>query len=477
MSGASQSDGKADQDKSNHSEKPGSSFHFEMSDEYVPHGDRNVFRQHASAGSSVGGLSGQRALPSMLEWPFVTSDPKFVTIPPINPGGSIGNQASQTPPTGLFGQSPGFQGDGPLTAFPTSSSSEKGTFEVATEGEFMDWIKPFLELDDKAMKPIALDLRQMHSSIVTLVSKVRRVGEAIAEARAAIERTDQRMIKLQKEQAEDEEHGSMYRAALTSIRTQLGNEEAVLRSHQRKAEILRSRFTKNACVPLQTFITQHKSLLSAKCEETDRFRREHLDSHKRLGVTEKSLNTAQDEVKKLKNELSTARKQVASTTENNQKLEQQNARLVKENTDLKNVKEATDETCKDLITDNELLVDYKEGYPQLQKELGRLQYQTSVLQGEYNDAIAERDDLQKRLDAMTLATNSRSNSAASDPLLTTPNSNMPAPISELDRLDGQEKHFENRLNAKLASNEKKKAEIISLDAKIEQARRRLESPL
>lgn len=125
-------------------------------------------------------------------------------------------------------------------------------------------------------------------------------------------------------------------------------------TQEREAERLRHEVMKTVYAPLQTLIAQLKEqfdlkvarLSDLKDKEISDLRVDKLFTHEHLSIAKSSLDTARYEAKTLNHRLITALKQVLDPTARIQELEQQIARLKKENTDLKTSKETTERPAK-----------------------------------------------------------------------------------------------------------------------------------
>ncbi|KAI4920108.1 hypothetical protein J4E90_002248 [Alternaria incomplexa] len=287
-------------------------FHFQRPDDNGLAGVQGVSSKHDSTGSPTGSPFGQQHLESTEKWLSAVC--------------------------GLF--SP----DNPVSAAipsATTPSTENATHEATTQNDFLEWVKTTLELDGKETPFIAIYvcLRRMHDSIALLVSEGQRAGEAIAEVETAIESISQQIAKLQKAQPDDKEHERASEAALTELSIQLHDEEAALWTQERDAERLCHEVMKTVYAPLQALIAQLKEQFDLKDKEISDLRVDKLFTHETLSITKSSLETARYEAKTLDHRLITALKQVLDPAARIQELEQQNARLKKENTDLKTSKE------------------------------------------------------------------------------------------------------------------------------------------
>jgi len=302
-------------------------FHFQRPDDNGLSGVQGVSSKHDSSGSPAGSPFGQRHLESTQEWLSAVC--------------------------GLF--SP----DNPVSAAipsATTPSTEDATHEATTQDDFLEWVKTTLELDKKETPFVAIYvcLRRMHDSIALLVSEGQRAGEAIAEVKTAIESISQQIAKLQQAQLDDEDHERTSQPDLTELSIQLHDEEAALWTQEREAERLRHEVMKTVYAPLQTLIAQLKEqfdlkvarLSDLKDKEISDLRVDKLFTHEHLSIAKSSLDTARYEAKTLNHRLITALKQVLDPTARIQELEQQIARLKKENTDLKTSKETTERPAK-----------------------------------------------------------------------------------------------------------------------------------
>ncbi|KAI4960751.1 hypothetical protein J4E86_002376 [Alternaria arbusti] len=302
-------------------------FHSQRPDDNGLSGVQGVSSKHDSTGNPVRSPFGQRHLESTQEWLSAVC--------------------------GLF--SP----DNPVSAAipsATTSTTEDATHEATTQDDFLEWVKTTLELDKKETPFVAIYvcLRRMHDSIALLVSEGQRAGEAIAEFKTAIESISQQIAQLQKAQLDDKEHEKASEGALTELSIQLHDEEVALWTQERDAERLRHEVMETVYAPLQALIAQLKEqfdlkvaqLSDLKDKEIDNLRVDKLFTHEHLSIAKMSLEIAQYEVKTLDNRLITALKQVLDPAARIQELEQQNARLEKENVDLKTSKETTERSAK-----------------------------------------------------------------------------------------------------------------------------------
>ncbi|KAI4630316.1 hypothetical protein J4E80_001251 [Alternaria sp. BMP 0032] len=302
-------------------------FHFQRPDDNGLSGVQGVSSKHDSTGSPVRSPFGQQHLESTQEWLSAVC--------------------------GLF--SP----DNPVSAAipsATTPSTEDAMHEVTTQDDFLEWVKTTLELDKKETPFVAIYvcLRRMHDAIDLLVSEGQRAGEAIAEVKTAIESTSQQIAKLQKAQLDDKEDERASEAVSIELSIQLYDEEAALRTQERDAERLRHEVMKTVYAPLQALIAQLKEqfdlkvaqLSGLKDKEIDNLRVDKLFTHEHLSIAKSSLETARYEAKTLDNRLMTALKQALDPAARIQELEQQNARLEKENADLKASKETTERPAK-----------------------------------------------------------------------------------------------------------------------------------
>ncbi|KAI4694351.1 hypothetical protein J4E81_006568 [Alternaria sp. BMP 2799] len=302
-------------------------FHFQRPDDNGLAGVQGVPSKHDSTGSPAGSPSGQRHLESTQEWLSAISGL-------FSPDESV---SAAIPPA-------------------TTSTTEDATHEATTQDDFLEWVKTTLELDKRETPFVAIYvcLRRMHDSVALLVSEGQRAGEAIAEFKTAIESTSQQIAKLQKAQLDDKEHERASEAALTELSIQLLDEEAALRTQERDAERLCHEVMKTVYAPLQALIAQLKEqfdlkvaqLSKLKDKEIDNLRVDKLFTHEHLSIAKSSLETARYEAKTLDNRLITALKQALDPAARIQELEQQNARLEKENADLKASKESTERPAK-----------------------------------------------------------------------------------------------------------------------------------
>ncbi|KAI4696058.1 uncharacterized protein J4E88_000230 [Alternaria novae-zelandiae] len=298
-------------------------LHFQRPDDNGLPGVQGVSSKHDSTGSPAGSPFGQRHMESTQEWLSAVC--------------------------GLF--SP----DNPVSAAipsATTPSTEDATHKATTQDDFLEWVKTTLELDKKETPFVAIYvcLRRMHDAIDLLVSEGQRAGEAIAEVKTAIESTSQHIAKLQKAQLDDREHERASEGALTDLTIQLYDEEAALRTQERDAERLRHEVMKTVYAPLQALIAHLKEqfdlkvaqLSGLKDKEIDNLRVDKLFTHEHLSIAKMRLEIAQYEAQTLDNRLITALKQALDPAARIQELEQQNARLEKENADLKASKETTE---------------------------------------------------------------------------------------------------------------------------------------
>ncbi|KAI4617649.1 uncharacterized protein J4E87_008285 [Alternaria ethzedia] len=302
-------------------------FHSQRPDDNGLSGVQGVSSKHDSAGSPAGSPLGQGHMESTQEWLSAVC--------------------------GLF--SP----DNPVSAAipsATTPSTEDATHEATTQDDFLEWVKTSLELDKKETPFVAIYvcLRRMHDAIALLVSDGQRAGEAIAEVKTAVESISQQIAKLQKAQLDVKEHEGASEAAFMELTIQLHDEEAALRTQERDAEKLCYEVMKTVYAPLQTLIAELKEqfdlklaqLSKLKDKEISDLRIDKLFTHETLSITKSRLDTARYEAKTLDHRLITALKQVLDPAARIQELEQQIARLEKENADLKTSKETTERPAK-----------------------------------------------------------------------------------------------------------------------------------
>jgi chromosome segregation ATPase len=189
-----------------------------------------------------------------------------------------------------------------------------------------------------------------------------------------------------------------------------------------------------------------------------------------LKKTEKGLAVAQEQIKTVNDKLTTTLNQARKAAARVEELERQIASLEKEKLDLNMAKATMEKTCEDLTVKSQLLESFKEGYSQLQHELDRVQAKYNELQGTCNDAVVERDDLQERINTMTLAEKSSTDrepdspTSRLEPVL--PHSARPTSTSDLDRLDGLIYYWERQLIVKKALVEETTANIMYFDSEI-----------
>ncbi|KAG9191135.1 hypothetical protein G6011_09223 [Alternaria panax] len=202
-----------------------------------------------------------------------------------------------------------------------------------------------------------------------------------------------------------------------------------------------------------------------------------LALEKSLNTTKNEFDFARDHITTMDEKLTTAQNQVVHAKTRVEELERQVASLEEKKSGLKMTNTAMEKTCEDLTTESKLLERFKEGYYQLQYELNELRNMYNELSGTCNDAIDERENLQKRIDAMTLAETSRadreSDSPNSKPGPTLRNNAMPSYTSESDHLDGIIDRKENQLLLKQDLVQRNTAEIMALDFEIRETNRQL----
>jgi hypothetical protein len=466
-----------------------------------PHEDRSVSGKRGAAVSTASSVLGQEAQPDTQKWApeisglFSSDSFKFTAVPRTKLGGLFGNLEPDPPRAGLSGQSISFQGSGLEATFPTTSR------EVRTREKFMLWVKTFLGVDEPDMTPIALELESLWGSVTSFADSLSRTGEAITEAKVAIKSNNHQMAELKQERLDDEVHERHSQAALAKLEHQLHDEQAVLRSRERDVETLRNKFIKTVCVLLNSKDTDiahliiEKSALEEDLETTKTdlvLQQEHVTclANELTAVTNKVVGARAIEtelrstVKNLKEQNATNRTQIiqeerlraranedaqakslqhSKITARVRELERHVATFEQEKMNLTMAKAAVEKTCEDLTAKSQELQGYKDAYPQFQSQLDELQVA-------HNDVIAERDELQSRLKSMILAENAV---AEREPAFSLPHHARNANTSESDHLDGLIDHWTNQLNIKLASVRKKKADIASYDAEIDEAQQRL----